>query len=294
MERIVEMTITLTSAQRPTIGVFIVAKNEQRDLPNAIQSVLWCDQIVVVDMASTDQTAEIARSYGAEVFPYPDVGYVEPALQFATEKIVTDFVLRLDADEIVNLELKQFLHREVAQCEHDVFFLRRKNFIFGSYSVNNRYFKDRQLRFWRQGSVTHTDLIHTHPIVHSKKIYYAPHGYDACIVHFNQRTIHEYLDKMNRYTEKEPFERLKFGNFFYEFFIKYLGKLFYLVLINRSFRNKNDLILEYLTSTYHFVKYLKSIERQQNQNVVAEYQNLAEQEIRKLSNSDAITDLKKP
>lgn len=272
--------------EKKTIGAFIVAKNEERDLPNALKSISWCNQIVVIDMASTDRTAEIAKSFGAKVFAYPDVGYVEPALQFATEKMSTDYILRLDADEIVNLELKKFLVLEAVCSEFDVFFLRRKNFIFGSFSANNRYFKDRQLRFWRKGTVTHTNRIHAPPILLSKKIYYAAHGNHACILHFNQRTIYEYIDKMNRYTEKEPLEQIKFGGFFYEFFIKYLLKFFYLVVVNRSFCSKNDLILEYLTSTYHFIKYLKSIERLRNQDVIAIYQVTAEYEINKLIQAD--------
>jgi glycosyltransferase involved in cell wall biosynthesis len=288
------MTSTRNTGSRPTVGVFIVAKNEQRDLPNALASVAWCDQIVVVDMASTDKTAEIARSHGAEVFPFPDVGYVEPALQFATEKVTTDFVLRLDADEIVNLELQQILLRETSRGEYEVFFLRRKNYIFGSYSPNNRYYKDRQLRFWRRGAVTHTDRIHTHPLVHSRKVYSAPEGDVACIVHFNQRTIYEYLDKMNRYTEKEPYDHLKFRGFFYEFFVRYFAKLCYLVLANLSFRSKNDLTVEFLTSTYHFVKYLKSIERQRNQDVAAEYKRVADEEIRRIRQTDAFIEREKP
>lgn len=269
------------SLQKKTIGVFIVSKNEERDLPNALKSVDWCDQIVLVDMSSHDRTVEIAKSYGAEVFNFEDVGFVEPALQFATEKMKTDYILRLDCDEIINIELKSFLLESIRENEFDAYFLRRKNYIFGNHSSNNRYYKDLQLRFWKNGMVLHTDLIHTHPQILSNKIYHAPIGAIPCILHFNQRTIYEYIEKMNRYTEKEPLDSIRFKSFAYEFFINYLLKMFLLIIKQKSYLNKTDLTTEYLTSTYHFVKYLKSIELSRKINVIDEYNKIANTEIDK-------------
>lgn len=267
---------------KQTIGVFIVAKNEERDLPNALESVDWCDQIVVVDMSSTDRTPEIAKSYCAEVYNFDDVGFVEPALQFATEKMTTDYILRLDSDEIINLELKSFLQEKVQEGKFEAFFLRRENYIFGNYSTKNRYFKDLQLRFWKRGSVVHTDQIHTHPTILTNKVYHASYGTIPCILHFNQRTIFEYIEKMNRYTEKEPLSQIRFKGFAYEFFINYLLKMFILIIKQKSFLNKTDLTTEFLTSTYHFIKYLKAIELSRDLNVVLEYKKIANREISRI------------
>jgi glycosyltransferase involved in cell wall biosynthesis len=272
----------MMSLRKKTIGVFIVAKNEERDLPNALESVDWCDQIVVVDMSSIDKTSEIAKSYGAEVFNFHDVGFVEPALQFATEKMRTDYILRLDSDEIINLELKLFLQERVQEEKYEAFFLRRENYIFGRYSSKNRYYKDLQLRFWKKGSVAHTDQIHAIPKILTNKIYRAPVGAIPCILHFNQRTIFEYIEKLNRYTEKEPLSQMRFNGFAYEFFINFLLKMFLLVIKQKSFLNKTDLTTEFLTSTYHFVKYLKALERSRNLNVVLEYKKIARRELARI------------
>ena len=139
-----------------------------------------------------------------------------------------------------------------------------------------------QLRFWKKDSVVHTDQIHTHPIILTNKVYRAPFGTIPCILHFNQRTIHEYIEKMNRYTEKEPLSQIRFRGFAYEFFINYLLKMFFLIIKQKSFLSKTDLTTEFLTSTYYFIKYLKSLELLRNPNVVLEYKRIANREISRI------------
>ena len=87
-------------AQR--ISVVINTLNEERRLPYALRSVQdWVDEIVVVDTHSDDKTVEIAEEFGARIFTHERVGYADPARAFAFARATGDWILILDADELV-------------------------------------------------------------------------------------------------------------------------------------------------------------------------------------------------
>src|ERR1700729_3108273 len=90
---------------RSTLSVAIVTLNEEDNLERTLASVRFADEIVVVDSGSTDHTVEIARSFGAKVFPEAWKGF---ALQknSAIDKCVETWVLSLDADEELTEELQ--------------------------------------------------------------------------------------------------------------------------------------------------------------------------------------------
>lgn len=90
---------------RPTISVCMMVKNEEKNLPRALDSVKdWVDEIIVVDTGSTDRTVEIAESYGAKVYHHPwehDFSkHRNQSISYATG----DWLLILDADEELDQE----------------------------------------------------------------------------------------------------------------------------------------------------------------------------------------------
>ena len=92
------------------ISVVINTLNEEKNLPRVLASVKkLADEIVVVDMESNDKTREIARKAGARVFKHKRMGYVEPARNFAIGKAKSEWILILDADELVTETLAKKL-----------------------------------------------------------------------------------------------------------------------------------------------------------------------------------------
>ena len=90
------------STRRATISAVLNTLDEERRIAFALRSVRpWVDEIVVVDMASSDRTVEIARSFGAHVASHARTGFVEPARAFACAQAAGDWILVLDADELV-------------------------------------------------------------------------------------------------------------------------------------------------------------------------------------------------
>jgi hypothetical protein len=90
---------------RERVTACIVAQNEQGRLPAALESVAFCDDVVVVDGGSSDRTVEIARWAGSRVIENPWPGFAAQR-NVAVDAATSDWVLEIDADERVSPELR--------------------------------------------------------------------------------------------------------------------------------------------------------------------------------------------
>src|SRR5258706_795896 len=93
---------------RKTVGVCVIAKNEEALIGRCLSSVAGADQIVVCDTGSTDKTIEIAKQHGAEV--YLDFIWVDAfdlAQNHAKSKMTTDWIISLDCDEFLSCDFSE-------------------------------------------------------------------------------------------------------------------------------------------------------------------------------------------
>lgn len=115
------------------ISVVINTFNEEKNLPRLLASIKGlADEVVVVDMESSDGTLAIAESSGAKVFSHKPVGYVEPARNFAISKATGDWILILDADEELSRTLSAKLKKISQKPNADYFRIPRKILFLGS------------------------------------------------------------------------------------------------------------------------------------------------------------------
>ena len=87
------------------ISAVIVAFNEEKKIADAIKSVLWADEVIVVDSESTDATTKIATDFGARVIVQAWLGF-SGQKQFGVDVAQNDWILSLDADERVSDDLR--------------------------------------------------------------------------------------------------------------------------------------------------------------------------------------------
>ena len=95
---------------RPKISACIMACNEENNIRRSLESVTWCDEIVVVDSYSDDRTIEICREYTECVFQVKWKGYIAQR-ETLLRKASNDWVLFLDADEEISPALKDEILR---------------------------------------------------------------------------------------------------------------------------------------------------------------------------------------
>lgn len=98
----------------PLLSVIVITKNEAARIEACLASVAFADEWIVVDSASTDDTAEQSRRLGAQVFSFDDWPGFGAQKQRALDRASGRWVLSIDADERVTPELEASIRRVVA------------------------------------------------------------------------------------------------------------------------------------------------------------------------------------
>jgi glycosyltransferase involved in cell wall biosynthesis len=126
---------TITEVNAPGISVLILTRNEQLDLPAALASVAWSDDVHVFDSHSTDATAEIARDRGAQVHSRVFDDYATHRNAALALPFKYAWVFLLDADERPTAQLSAEMQRVVREAPANTagFRLRRRDFLFGTW-----------------------------------------------------------------------------------------------------------------------------------------------------------------
>jgi (heptosyl)LPS beta-1,4-glucosyltransferase len=182
------------------ISVIINTFNEEKNIKRAIDSVkAFADEVIVVDMESSDKTVEIAKSLGARIFSHKKTGYVEPARNFAIGKASNPWVFILDADEEATPGLIKEIKNIVKTPKADYYRIPRKNIIFGKWIKHSRWWPDMNIRFFKKGFVSWNEIIHMVPMTQGAGGELEAKE-DLAIIHHNYDSVDDYLLRMNRYT----------------------------------------------------------------------------------------------
>ncbi|MCP9772344.1 glycosyltransferase family 2 protein [Synechococcus sp. Tobar12-5m-g] len=198
-----------------SVTVVINTLNEEANLPYALRSVQgWAAEIVVCDMHSDDATVAIARSYGARVCLHERLGFADPARAFALAQARHDWVLVLDADELIPPALARRLAAVVAEASCDICWIPRLNYLLGAVLPGMGWGpdEDAQMRLFRRSAVEVTGQIHhffqARPGARQRWLRYVD---DGGIVHFNYVDLSHFLAKLNTYTTIEAVEARQRG-----------------------------------------------------------------------------------
>lgn len=182
------------------ISVVINTLNEEKNLPQALTSIKnFADEIVVVDMKSDDNTKVIAKKAGAKVFEHERTGYVEPARNYGISKATGKWILILDADEELQNSLANKLEAIAKKPKADYYRLPRKNIIFGKWVKHSRWWPDYNIRFFKNGNVSWSEIIHSVPTTKGKGLD-LPAKEKYAILHHHYLSVEQYVERLNRYT----------------------------------------------------------------------------------------------
>ncbi len=237
--------------------------NEEDNIKKAIESVSWADEVLVCDMYSNDQTVEIARKLGARIIFYKQMGYVEPARNFAVSKVKTDWILILDADEEIPITLKDKILEIIQDTNIDVVEIPRKNIIFNQWIKEAMWWPDYNIRLFRKGKVLWSDKIHSKPKIEGVKLTLNS-SEDLAIIHNNYQTVNEYLESMNRYSSIQADEMIASGYIlrWEDFIVKPVDEFFSRYFAYFGFKaGLHGLVLSLLQSFSILLIYIKIWER---------------------------------
>ena len=248
------------------ISVVINTYNASKHLRKCLEAVRGFDETVVCDMESTDDTVAIAREYGCRVvtFPKGDHKSAEPARTFAIQSASSEWVLVVDADEIVTPELREALYAMTsAPSDADSpagYYIPRKNMFMGMYVRDFNF--DYQLRFFIREGTEWPPYVHTFPKVQGR-VEKLEAGRQACLLHLMDETMHEYVDKMNLYTDNEVEKKSAKGYGLWALLWRPTWRFLKKYFLDGSFRmGKRGLVRAMLAAVYQFVLVAKIMEKE--------------------------------
>jgi len=174
----------------PVSGV-VISKNEEDRIASCLESLSFCDELLVLDSGSTDRTREIAEAHGARVEQQDFLGHSRQKHR-AAELATHDWIFSLDCDERATPELRQRLENALREPPQGLagYTVQRKNRYLGRWMRHGMFWPDRKLRVFDRrhcqwGGVDPHDRVELHG---EGKIV----DLDAAILHDSYRSFDEH------------------------------------------------------------------------------------------------------
>lgn len=195
-------------SKRPGISAVVQTYNAEQHLDRCLEALKCFDEILVVDMESTDSTAQIAARHGAR-FIVKERGehrIVEAHRDFAIHTATYDWVLVVDADEIVPPALAEYLYRAIeADSSPRAFLIPIKNYFMGRWLRSS--YPDYILRFFNRVGARWPYEIHSRVEHQGPKVKIPAKRNDLAFIHLSNEDMHSSIIKINAYTDREKNRR---------------------------------------------------------------------------------------
>ncbi len=188
------------------LSVVIITCDAGTQIEACLASASFADEILLVDSGSTDETLAIARRRGARILKKQWLGFGRQK-QFAVDSAANDWVLCLDADEMISETLKNALLAELAAPRAMAYEMARCNRFLGRWLRHGEGYPDWSLRLFHRAHARWSD-----DSVHEKVIARAaPAKLKGDLLHDSAESMDKYLEKQNRYTSLQAAQLLATG-----------------------------------------------------------------------------------
>lgn len=247
----------------PKLSAVLLTKNEQSIIRDCLESLKWADEIVVVDDFSQDDTLNICREYTDRIYSRKLEDFGEQR-RFSVEQATGDWVLSLDADEIVTPRLKDEIIERINRSEYDCFKIRRKTFYLGR-PIRFCGWDVAVVRLFKKGAFAFVPRkVHEYGIVSGRT-----GQLRGELLHYSYRSISQHIDKINLYSRLEAEQvfsegmRLRGLKKPLYLFVKPLMHFFHKYILLAGFLDgREGLLISFFTGIGYFFIYAKVWELQ--------------------------------
>lgn len=246
------------------VTVTVITKNEAHCLADALRSVSWADELIVLDAESTDDTVAVARRFTDRVFVRPWKGYSDQK-DHAASLARNDWIFSLDADEQVTPALAQAIQQALAgEPDARGYRVLRLNFHLGRWIRSTDWYPDYQLRLYDRrtshwnGRVVHESVTVEGPVTHLS----------GELLHHPYRDLSEQLSKMDLYATLSAEHMRAHGKraTFAELMVHPPLAFLRNYVLKRGFKDgKAGLIISLVNSYYVMLKFAKLWELQRGE-----------------------------
>jgi glycosyltransferase involved in cell wall biosynthesis len=210
--------------KKSTLSIAIATYNEAERIEKCLGAVSWADEIIIVDGQSDDNTTSLAKKLGAKVISNTNKPMFHLNKQMAINACTSDWILQLDADEIVSpalkTEIQTILSKPVKDISQNGYEIHRSNFFLTRFLKKGGQYPDSVFRLYKRGQGRLPCLS-----VHEKTVINPPIGLlRNDLLHYADTDFSRYLDRNNRYTtlmshnlieQKIPLDLPGFLNYFF-------------------------------------------------------------------------------
>lgn len=181
------------------ISVVLAVYNEEDNLFSCLKSVQnFADEIVVVDGSSTDKTVKIAKEFNAKIISSDNPPNFHINKNIAIDAASKEWILQLDADEVVTKELAKEIKQVVSKgSQVSGFWIPRKNLFLGKFLTKGGQYPDYTLRLYKKGKGRLPEKdVHEQAVVEGRAEYLKND-----LLHLRDKNFSIYTERFNRYTD---------------------------------------------------------------------------------------------
>ncbi|MGD9129806.1 MAG: glycosyltransferase family 2 protein [Candidatus Woesebacteria bacterium] len=180
------------------ITAIIIAKNEEKMIKNCLKTVLWCQEILIIDNGSTDDTVKIAEDFRAKVISM-ELNSFAKLRNTSLKRVKTDWMFFIDADERVTPTLAKEILVQIETCKCSALRMKRKNICYGHEFKHGNWDKDFVTRIFKTDKFkTWYGDIHESPSFEGKV-----QDLQTTLIHLTHRNTTDGLRKTINWTKIE-------------------------------------------------------------------------------------------
>ncbi len=188
------------------ISAIILAKNEEENIKDCINSLKFCSELIVIDDDSTDNTAKIAKSFGAKVIKHSLKMNFADQSNFAISKAGNDWVLFVDADERISNELEIEITHSLESKEYEAYSLKRIDYMWGKWLRYGEVGNFHSVRLIKKGSGKWIRRVHQ---------YYKTLGkvgeLKNPILHYPHKNLRSFINHIDQWSELHAIANMEEG-----------------------------------------------------------------------------------
>lgn len=195
-------TKSINNIEYSPISVVIHTYNNEKIIRRCLDSVRNFDEIIICDMYSTDKTIEIAREYNCKIVYYENIGWADPARNYAIQQASNEWVLVVDSDEVISQNLVKYLYEFMLNsADYKAIRIPRLNYCWGE--PLELLYPDSIIRFFKKDSIDWPPFVHATPQIDGKVYCVDPKRRDLAIIHYQDWTVSKIINSLNKYTDLE-------------------------------------------------------------------------------------------
>jgi len=240
-----------------SLSAVVTTFNNSGTLTKCLESLQFCDEIIVLDSDSSDGTRQIAAKFQAKIFTEAFKGY-GPQKQSAIDKVGSEWVLLLDADEFIDASAAGIIRQAISSNTLDGYRLPRREWLFWQWphSMTRPNF---QLRLFRKSKAAMNRVpVHAAPEVQGRV-----ENLPLNFFHYGEKDLARRVEKINHYSSGllEQKKSIRFPALRILFYPGFVFFRFY--ILKRYFLNGWAGYLAARTQAFYaFLKYAKRLEQQ--------------------------------